>query len=245
MPSNFIKNMKKILFIFSLFIVFISNGQTNNIKIIYDIKLIEENFKNTDNPIFFRLNFNAENTQLIFEKYNNISTSYLANDSEIDPTLYTLINLFYPQYHNYNNKTTYSYQSQNYLLKNVDCLLDISDKYIWDFSDETKEIGGYLCYKAVLKSIENSKGSFYPVTVWYCPAIPLEAGFKNYNNLPGAVLELHEQYIAYLAKSITFNEVEKFEIPTLPIISVEEYLQKVEQAKKDNPEMFPDFKSNN
>ncbi len=205
MPSNSFKNMKKTIFIFTFFILFISNAQTNNIKIIYDIKLVEENFKNTDSPIFFRLNFNAENTQLIFEKYDSVSSSYLINDSEIDPTLYSLINLFYPQYHSFDNKTTFSYQNQNFLLKNVDYLLDITDNYVWDFLDETKEIGNYLCYKAVLKSIENSKGSFYPVTVWYCPAIPIEAGFKNYNNLPGAVLELHEKHIAYLATNIIFN----------------------------------------
>lgn len=237
--------MKNILFIFTLFIVFISNAQTENIQIIYDIKLIEENFKNTDNPIYRRLEENAENTELLFEKYNNVSTCYLVNDIEQDPVLYSLIDLFNPNFYNFTKKNNYSLYNPNYIYSTSDYLLSTSIKYIWDFSDETKEIGGYLCYEAVLKSIENSKGSFYPVTVWYCPAIPLEAGFKNYNNLPGVVLELQEQYIAYLAKSITFNEVEKFEIPKLPIISIEEYLQKVEQAKKDNPEMFPDFKSNN
>lgn len=237
--------MKKTLFIFSLFIVSISNAQTDNIKISYDIKLIEENFKNTDSPIYRKLEENTENTELLFEKYNNVSTCYLVNDIEADPVLYSLIDLFNSNFYNFTKKNNYSLYNPNYIYSASDYLLSTSIKYIWEFSDETKEIGGYLCYKAVSKNIENSKGSFYPVTVWYCPAIPLEAGFKNYNNLPGAVLELHEQYIAYLAKSITFNEVERFELPKLPIISIEEYLQKIEQAKKDNPEMFPDFKSNN
>jgi len=237
--------MKKTIFIFTLFIVFISNAQINNIKITYDIKLIEENFKNTDSPIYRRLEDNAENTELIFEKYNDVSTCYLINNIEQDPVLYSLIDLFNPNFYNFTKKNNYSLYNPNYIYSASDYLLSTSIKYIWEFSDETKEINGYLCYKGVLKSIENSKGSFYPVTVWYCPAIPLEAGFKNYNNLPGAVLELHEKHIAYLATNIIFNETEKIEIPNLPILTIEEFQKKLEQAKKDNPEMFPDFKSNN
>lgn len=95
--------MKRIIFFF-LFPIFCFS-QINNIKITYDIKLIEENFKNTDDPIYRRLEENAENTELIFEKYNDVSTCYLVNDNEKDVVLYSLISLYKSKYFDFKKKS--------------------------------------------------------------------------------------------------------------------------------------------
>ena len=58
--------------------------------------------------------------------------------------------------------------------------------FIWDLSDETKEIGGYLCQKAMTEF----KGRKW--TVLFTPEVPVDGGLWKFSGLPGLILEAHD-----------------------------------------------------
>lgn len=67
-------------------------------------------------------------------------------------------------------------------------------KYEWKITSEIKKIGKYNCYKAVtFKEIENSQGKFKKkVIAWFTVDLPFNFGPKDYNNLPGLIIELDD-----------------------------------------------------
>ncbi|MFH6960100.1 GLPGLI family protein [Flavobacterium aquidurense] len=77
----------------------------------------------------------------------------------------------------------------------------------WSLVNESKEIEGFLCYKATsTKVVVNSKGTFqFPIIAWYCPKIPFSFGPNGYGNLPGLILELQVRNVVYGAKKIDLN----------------------------------------
>ena len=76
----------------------------------------------------------------------------------------------------------------------------------WSLTTESKEIEGYKCYKATYTFVQKWKGRefLWPVTAWYCPEIPIPLGPTRYSGLPGLILELHENEIAYVVDKIDF-----------------------------------------
>jgi len=67
-------------------------------------------------------------------------------------------------------------------------------QFNWKLSQESKKIGEYICYKATTtKDIESRRGkSTIKITAWYTTKIPFNYGPKDYNGLPGLILELQE-----------------------------------------------------
>jgi GLPGLI family protein len=87
----------------------------------------------------------------------------------------------------------------NYLL--------INEPVEWVLTNETKEIEGFLCYKATaVKIIINSSGTFkHPIIAWFCPKIPLTFGPNGYGKLPGLILELQVRNVLYGIKKMDLN----------------------------------------
>lgn len=77
----------------------------------------------------------------------------------------------------------------------------------WNLVDETKEIGGYLCYKAtnVYIVVNPNKTFEHPVVAWYCPKLPYSYGPNGYGNLPGLILELQVRNVVFGATKIDLN----------------------------------------
>ena len=58
------------------------------------------------------------------------------------------------------------------------------NNFQWKFTGESKQVGSYLCQKAIHKdSTEN-------IEVWFTPMIPVAAGPANYTGLPGLILHV-------------------------------------------------------
>lgn len=96
----------------------------------------------------------------------------------------------------------------NYLIK--------KDKKIeWNLENETKEINGFVCYKATaVKKVVNSAGIFrFPIIAWYCPQIPLSYGPNGYGGLPGLILELQVRNILFGVKTIDLQPDKKIVVP--------------------------------
>lgn len=78
----------------------------------------------------------------------------------------------------------------------------------WTLTQEKKMIGKYSCFKATaVKYIKNRKGIVKEreVTAWYTPQISMNYGPKEYNNLPGLILELQEGNLTFLAIKIELD----------------------------------------
>lgn len=78
----------------------------------------------------------------------------------------------------------------------------------WKLTNEKKEIGEYMCYKAYSTyEVVNTSGTFIKtVTAWYTAEIPYRFGPKGYCGLPGLILELTDDKITYIVKNIYFHK---------------------------------------
>lgn len=84
----------------------------------------------------------------------------------------------------------------------------------WELTQESKIIGDYLCYRANgIKITENSKGiQEKTIVAWYASDLPINFGPKDYNGLPGLILELKEGSLTFSAIKIELNPKEQNEI---------------------------------
>lgn len=119
---------------------------------------------------------------------------------------------------------------------------DSLPKLNWKIESETKQIGGYNCFKATavrkvsksdlrnVKFKDDKKQSGktetkttnimeelempenITITAWYTPEIPVSHGPENYWGLPGLILEANDGKTTVLCSKITLNPKEKASI---------------------------------
>lgn len=78
----------------------------------------------------------------------------------------------------------------------------------WKIIQETKRIGNYSCYRAVtIRKAKDKEGNEVEkiIEAWYTPEIPVNFGPKEYNGLPGLILELQEGKLNIIATKIELN----------------------------------------
>lgn len=77
----------------------------------------------------------------------------------------------------------------------------------WKLTQETRKIGDYTCYKATtIKYVEGRNGKMErKVIAWYTTQIPYNFGPKDYNGLPGLILELQEDNLLIKATTISIK----------------------------------------
>lgn len=87
----------------------------------------------------------------------------------------------------------------------------------WKLSKESRTIGDYVCFKATYvptsddseKADEKEKTE---VIAWYTPQIPIKNGPKEYDGLPGLILEVQEGNLKFLCTKIVLNPQEAVQI---------------------------------
>ena len=86
--------------------------------------------------------------------------------------------------------------------------------YDWKLTQEKKQIGNYTCYKATTsKFVEGRNGKMErKVIAWYTNEVPFNFGPKDYNGLPGLILELQEDILLIKATKISLNQKKKMVI---------------------------------
>ena len=121
----------------------------------------------------------------------------------------------------------YLYSDFEYVLK-----YDLS-KFVWNYTNETKIISGYKCYKAETewKFYARGKDHTYKVIAWYCPEIPLAYCPNKYPSLPGLVLELSEAKRTWIVNKIELNT--KSDLTDAYIKELEDVIEKHIELKKD------------
>lgn len=127
----------------------------------------------------------------------------------------------------------YFYDDNNkiYLIKECDavgeCFIFPNNFLKWQLTQETKNINGYISYKAT-----RSNGK---VIAWYTPKIPISFGPKGEYGLPGLILELAIGKIIFKAKKIVLNPKEKIIVEELKggeFVTFEEYKKIIAKAKE-------------
>lgn len=112
----------------------------------------------------------------------------------------------------------------------------------WKLSSETKMIDNYLCYKATSEhKITNGRGVFkFPVTVWFCPALPYSFGPIGNGKLPGLIVEYHRRNFVYGLKKLTISDqIIEIKKPSKGHrISSQDYNTKLIEAYKRSKEDF-------
>ena len=100
----------------------------------------------------------------------------------------------------------------------------------WKLSTDSKMIGKYKCFKATIrKTVKNQSGKYvFEIIAWYTPEIPVSFGPKEYNNLPGLILELKDTHYTFYANNIELNPKKELKILEFrgEIISQEEFSEK-------------------
>ena len=93
-------------------------------------------------------------------------------------------------------------QSQDYFGEKYTVKSTINSN--WKITQETKEIMGYKCYKAIgEKVVVNSAGTFKnDIIAWFCPQLPYQFGPMGYGKLPGLIFELQTKYALFGLKTI-------------------------------------------
>ncbi|MDP2160880.1 MAG: GLPGLI family protein [Flavobacterium sp.] len=100
------------------------------------------------------------------------------------------------------------YTNVTYLGKNI--FERRAKKENWIIHQDTKNIDGYLCYKATnINKVESGDKVFnHPVVAWFCPELPYQHGPNGYGNLPGLILELQIRNVVFGADKIEFTNIE-------------------------------------
>lgn len=100
----------------------------------------------------------------------------------------------------------------------------------WIITEETKEIGGYTCFKATLNEVmeRSTKNFIRPVIAWFTPEIPLPFGPLHYGNLPGLILELQTENALYGVEKLDFKKkAEILPMPDYPQYTEKELIEKI------------------
>ena len=87
----------------------------------------------------------------------------------------------------------------------------ISKKPIkWKLTQEKKNIGTYLCYKATAEIKGENRSGFFTkkIIAWYAIDIPLSFGPKDYSGLPGLIIKLQEGRRTFILTKINLNKTE-------------------------------------
>lgn len=119
----------------------------------------------------------------------------------------------------------YDFSEKYFIKKNDNSLVKLNNSYEWNVTSESKDINGFLCYKAMCdyKFISRKGEIIKSAIAWFCPKIPVNIAPENFNGLPGLVLELNTGSIVYIAKDINFTDEEiKIKFPTGKIITEQE-----------------------
>lgn len=136
----------------------------------------------------------------------------------------------------FGNKEFYYDFTQRYFIRNNKSkLVKLNTTYNWNITSESKDINGYLCYKASCDyKFMSRKGEIIKSAIaWFCPKIPVNCAPENFNGLPGLVLELNTGMTVYVAKEIKFSDKEiTIDFPKGKVITEEENSSKT-KAKLD------------
>ena len=162
----------------------------------------------------------------------------------------------------YRNTKENRYASQNEVFGKIFLIKDELPKLDWTLESDTKNIGDYTCYKAIMKrmvpvvesgisvngdkdldvdSNEEPKMEEITITAWYTPQIPVNSGPARYYGLPGLILEVNDGTETIVCSKIVLNPKNKVDIVEPKKgkeISQKEYDEVVEKRMQEERDRY-------
>lgn len=197
-------------------------------------------------PIAFKINDNAKQKGLINEiiniaeqqqfglEFNTKQSKFhykedLSNqelrENPINKIAATRFTSDFDYFLDFDSKKEFFLKNDGYTIESTYLIKD------WKITTETKTIDKYLCYKGTYEydyTGRDNKTKTRTITAWFAPSLPFSYGPKNYNGLPGLILELQDWDTTFLATKIEFFDKEiKIDFPKGKTITQEEYERKV------------------
>lgn len=107
----------------------------------------------------------------------------------------------------------------------------------WEITNETKQIGDFLCYKAIATGDELFTNGTQTI-VWFTPSPSIKAGPAQFCNLPGMVVAVEESKINAGYRLLTIESTKEINHHTRPkeeLIEVDsqEYFKAIERMYKE------------
>ncbi|MBM6500674.1 GLPGLI family protein [Flavobacterium macrobrachii] len=224
---------KILTFILLVNVAYLSGQKSGNVTYIIKPIAFEVKEDAKQKEIVNEIIKNAEKQKFILEFNSHQSAFYymedLSNQELKEDLIYQLAaKRFTSDFHYYLN----SNENKEFFLKNDG--YTIENTYLkkdWKITTETKTIDNYLCYKAIYEYdylARDKKIKTRIITAWFAPNLPFSYGPKNYNGLPGLILELQDWDTTFLATKIElFDKEIKIDFPKGKTITQEEYERKV------------------
>ncbi|MCZ8330612.1 MAG: GLPGLI family protein [Flavobacterium sp.] len=170
----------------------------------------------------FVLEFNTKQSKFYYKE--DLSNQEL-KENPINKIAATRFTSDFDYFLDYDRKKEFFLKNDGYTIENTYLEKD------WKITSETKKIDKYLCYKATYEYEyigRDNKSKTRIITAWFAPSLPFHYGPKNYNGLPGLILELQDWDTTFLATKIEFFDKEiKIDFPKGKTITQEEYERKV------------------
>lgn len=229
-----------------LTIITILNGYGQSIsgKVIYKILPIDFELKSKSaeinsvmgkmyeeaNKQSFTLEFNVMKSSFILNNFLELTNNDDQNKKRISNLASMLVTSDFNYYLDLNTNTVVLEKKDGVLIQKG---YEIKK---WEITTESKTIGDYLCYKAVYINNyigRDGKEKNMPVVAWFAPSLPYSYGPKDYNGLPGLIVQLQERKTIYYAAliSLTKDKEVKVDFPKGKTISEEEYTKKIMSIK--------------
>jgi len=223
--------MKKIIFLFGLLLIFgNSHSQVINARITYQATLNSDDFYGRfmkDSLISDKLkklykedisNSEPENFYLLIKGNEALYKARFDPETRVNLGLKPNRTNNVAQHANvyYTNMKTGEKIFESFWTRGVVVNLD---EVKWTLTEETRRIGGYICYKSI-STIDSEQlygmNFMSPVIAWYTPEIPVPFGIKEFNGLAGLILELITDHqngkVIYTATNIDLNPKEEIVI---------------------------------
>jgi len=208
--------MKKYLIITLLFFSIVTFSQISG-KVTYIVSMTPISDKKIDS-IFSKKKYehikmnawarsvfkNTPDVKANLEFVNEASLYYVEKKMKVDGKTTLNMNRIFAGGDNKIYKNT---KTKVYLKENIrENLLIEKEEKKWKITQESKQIGNYLCFKAI--DIESTNKKKKPI-VWFTPQIPVSFGPLEFNGLPGLVIlvEMNKRIIS--ASKIILNPKER------------------------------------
>ncbi len=183
--------MKNHLILFVLFFsAFGVLAQTHHA--VYSFRFVTDEPLNTGTQLIYPNDLAKHNPIHLF--FDNNHSYYTSENKLNNLTDHSDIfgGTYYPMFYYPKDKLFYSNNYSNYT-ELVICKDDVN--IAWEITEETKNIDGYNCIKAIgkLRNVYSKEEEYYSYEAWFAPELPYQYGPFNITGLPGLVIYANER----------------------------------------------------
>lgn len=216
----------KIIYI-SLILLFISNCYSQSLKGVYTIQALKgigdsEKLSSTaKKPLYFSY-IHAKNKSLQeLIDGGGVFVDSLYNDYDEAPGekfVSKIVTISPDKAFVYKDFTSSTYKVFFDQDKKQTYIIDSLPNYQWSLVNESKTIAGYKCKKATTR--KNIMNRHQNITAWYCEEIAINDGPKDFNGLPGFIIQIEindTTLIKFEKLKIITNETLEITPPELKI----------------------------